>query len=91
MSLNKQRYLAELQRLLVFMTPDDRDRTVRRFSYMFDAAGPEGEAALGVEPILFGVLVMGWDMLFLGCKRMIKSIVSDARNSAGQKNPTAKK
>lgn len=44
--MNKQRYLAELQRLLVFMTPGDRERTVRRFSNMFDAAGPEGEAAL---------------------------------------------
>lgn len=47
--MNKQRYLAELRRLLVFMTDEDRDRTVRRYSYMFDAAGPEGEAALIAE------------------------------------------
>ncbi len=47
--MNKQRYLAELRRLLVFMTDEDRDRTVRRYGYMFDAVGPEGEAKLLAE------------------------------------------
>ena len=42
--MNKQKYLAELQRLLVFMTEEDRALTVRRYGEIFDAAGPEGEA-----------------------------------------------
>lgn len=37
---------------------------------------------LGVEPILFGLLCMGFDMLFIGCKRMLKKIVSDAKDDA---------
>lgn len=44
--MNKQRYLAELRRLLVFMNEEDRDEAVRRCAEAFDAAGPEGEAAL---------------------------------------------
>lgn len=42
--MNKQRYLAELQRLLVFMTETDRAEVIRRCSELFDAAGPGGEA-----------------------------------------------
>ena len=45
-------------------------------------SGPEGETALGVEPILFGVFTMGWDMLFIGCKHMAKNMISDAKKSA---------
>jgi len=44
--LNKQRYLAELRRLLVFMTEEDREETVLRYSERFDEAGPGGEAEL---------------------------------------------
>ena len=44
--MNKQRFLAELQRLLVFMTEEDRVETIRRYSDLFAAAGPEGEADL---------------------------------------------
>ena len=44
--MNKQRYLAELQRLLVFMTPEDRDAIVRRYAALFDSVGPDGEAEL---------------------------------------------
>ncbi|MCD7770446.1 MAG: hypothetical protein LUH36_10105 [Oscillospiraceae bacterium] len=44
--MNKQRYLAELQRLLVFMTEEDRELTVQRYGELFDVAGPEGETAL---------------------------------------------
>lgn len=44
--MNKQRFLAELRRLLVFMTEEDREETIRRYSAMFDDAGPGGEAAL---------------------------------------------
>ena len=44
--MNKQRYLAELQQLLVFMTEEDREQVIRHFGDIFDAAGAEGEAAL---------------------------------------------
>ncbi len=37
------------------------------------------QAVLGVEPILFGIFTMGWDMLFTGMKRLLKTIVSDAK------------
>lgn len=33
---------------------------------------------LGVEPILYGVFCMGFDLLFVGCKNLIKQILSDA-------------
>ena len=44
--MNKQRYLAELGRLLIFMTAADRDETLHRFGALFDEAGPDGAEAL---------------------------------------------
>ena len=52
--------------------------TVNRF-----AAGISGEAekvAVGVEPILFGLLAVGWDLLLLGAKRLFIRMVDDAKN-----------
>ena len=37
---------------------------------------------LGVEPILFGIFCMGFDMLFIGCKRLLGTIIRDARAAA---------
>ncbi len=37
---------------------------------------------LGVEPVLFGLFCMGFDMLFIGIKRLLKSIVNDAKQDA---------
>lgn len=34
---------------------------------------------LGVEPVLYGVFYMGFDLLFVGCKNLIKRIWADAR------------
>ena len=53
-------------------------------------AGPDGKTALGVEPILFGLFTMGWDMLFLCGKQLLKKIVKDARQDAA-KHPSGKK
>ncbi len=36
----------------------------------------------GVEPILFGVFCMAFDMLFIGIKRLILSIIEDAKDAA---------
>lgn len=35
---------------------------------------------LGVEPLLFGIFYMGFDMLFLALKKLFKSIIADARS-----------
>ncbi len=34
---------------------------------------------LGVEPVLFGTFCMGFDMFFVSCKNMMKTIIDDAR------------
>ena len=51
------------------------------------AAGGAEQAgsALGVEPILFGIFVTAWDLLFLGSKHLAKRILADAKQkvSAG--------
>lgn len=44
--------------------------------------GVEDTVFVGVEPLLFGLLCMGFDMLFIGIKRLLKSIVRDAANAA---------
>ncbi len=42
-------------------------------------SGPDGTAVLNVEPLLFGLFVTLWDLLFLGCKHLLSRIVRDAR------------
>lgn len=37
---------------------------------------------LGVEPVLFGTFCMGFDVLFILCKRWVKGIIDDARQKA---------
>ncbi|MBQ9252872.1 MAG: hypothetical protein IJ188_09585 [Clostridia bacterium] len=46
-------------------------------------AGPDSAApALGVEPILFGVITTLWDLLFLGAKQLCMRILFDAKQKA---------
>lgn len=40
--MNKQRYLSELQSLLVFMTEEDRELAIRHYGDIFDAVGEAG-------------------------------------------------
>lgn len=47
--------------------------------------GNTDSVPLGVEPILFGVFCMAFDLLFIGIKRMFGSIIRDAKNAAGSK------
>lgn len=51
------------------------------------AAGGSEQAgtAIGVEPILFGIIITAWDLVFLGCKRLAGRILQDAKRkvSAG--------
>ena len=44
--MNKQRYLGELARLLVFMTAEDQETVVRRYGELFDQVGPDVEDML---------------------------------------------
>lgn len=42
-------------------------------------SGNADTVALGVEPVLFGIFCMGFDTLFVGCKNLMKQIISDAK------------
>lgn len=42
----------------------------------------EGAQALGVEPIMFGVIYTCVDLLFISMKRLVRRIVADAKHSA---------
>lgn len=44
--------------------------------------GSTDTVPLGVEPVLFGVFTMGFDVLFVQCKNLMKRIIADAKNSA---------
>ncbi len=44
--------------------------------------GVDGQIFLGVEPILFGVLYVDVDMLFIGMKNLIIRIITDAKEKA---------
>ena len=56
----------------VMMTYNGINLAAARFT------GKAEVAFLGVEPILFGLLILGWDLLFLGMKRLLKRIIRDA-------------
>ena len=51
------------------------------------ALGDPELVALGVEPVLFGLLCMGFDLLFIGMKRMLQSILRDAKEKARSQTP----
>ena len=51
-------------------------------SVLAELLGLTDTVALGVEPILFGVFTMGFDMLFIGCRNLMKNIIADAKMSA---------
>lgn len=40
---------------------------------------------LGVEPVLFGLMCMGFDMLFIGLKHLLERIIEDAKLAADRK------
>lgn len=44
-----------------------------------------GQAFVGVEPILFGLFYVGVDMLFIGMKRLVIKIISDAKEKVDSK------
>lgn len=50
-------------------------------------SGDPTAVGLGVEPILFGVFWMGFDVLFLSVKRLIGKIIADALGKGKQDKP----
>lgn len=46
------------------------------------------QAYLGVEPVLFGLLCMGYEFLLIGIKRMVRSIIHDAKQAAQNQSST---
>ncbi|MCR5674455.1 MAG: hypothetical protein K6G16_01975 [Lachnospiraceae bacterium] len=42
-------------------------------------SGRPDRVALGVEPLLFGLFYLGFDLLLLACRRLFRRIVQDAR------------
>lgn len=48
--------------------------------------GAEDTIPVGVEPLLFGLLCMGFDMLLIGIKRLLLSIIRDAQDAARSGN-----
>lgn len=47
--------------------------------FLIGITGAADTVPLGVEPILFGIFCMGFDMLFIGFKRLLGSIIRDAK------------
>ena len=43
------------------------------------STGKPENVALGVEPILFGLFVLGWDLLLLQVKKGLRRITEDAK------------
>ncbi len=50
--------------------------------FVINITGDSDNLFLGVEPIFYGLFCMGFDMLFLGIKRLCLSIWSDAKAAA---------
>ena len=46
--------------------------------------GTENQIYLGVEPICFGIFYVGFDLLFIGMKYLIKSIIKDAQDKVNK-------
>lgn len=46
--------------------------------------GTDGQIFIGVEPILFGILYVAVDMIFVGTKNLIVNIITDAKEKAAK-------
>ncbi len=52
------------------------------------AAGNTEQLTLAVEPLLFGLLCTGFEMLLIGVKRLLRNIVRDAKHAAQNQSST---
>lgn len=62
--------------ILVYMLYGLINRTIIAFT------GNADTVPLGVEPVLFGVFTMGFDVLFVKCRNLMKQIIADAKSAA---------
>lgn len=62
--------------IAVFFTYDAINR------FVFTITSDPDNLFLGVEPVFYGIFCMAYDMLFIGMKRLINTIVRDAMESA---------
>lgn len=62
--------------ILVYMLYGLINRTIIAFT------GNTDTVPLGVEPVLFGVFTMGFDVLFVKCRNLMKQIIADAKSAA---------
>lgn len=60
-------------------------KSYEAINYLF-TGGAENQTAVGVEPLLFGLLYMGFDMLFIGMKNMLVKIIKDAEKKVSGGN-----
>lgn len=60
-------------------------QTYNGINVFFAGGGESAGPVLAVEPILFGVFLTLWDLLFLGVKRLWKRMLAEARAKAGKK------
>lgn len=62
--------------ILVYLLYGLINRTIIAFT------GNAETVPLGVEPVLFGVFTMGFDVLFVKCRNLMKQIIADAKSAA---------
>lgn len=53
---------------------------------VISVSGATGTVPLGVEPILFGLFYLGFDLLFLACKHTFQRIAEDAKEKNRGRN-----
>ena len=62
-------------------TPGENDRWMMLLRKGYASGLPGDAVPLGVEPILFGLFYLGFDLLFLSFKRLFLRILEDAKRN----------
>ena len=57
---------------------------VRELYVIINIIGQSFNVYIGVEPILFGIFYLGFDLLFIGMKNLMKKIISDAEDKVNK-------
>ena len=57
---------------------------VRELYILINIIGQSFNVYIGVEPILFAIFYLGFDLLFIGMKNLMKKIISDAEDKVNK-------
>ena len=57
---------------------------VRELYVLINIIGQSFNVYIGVEPILFAIFYLGFDLLFIGMKNLMKKIISDAEDKVNK-------